>query len=52
MPLYKCATIPMKLGGVYIDVDYFKKLENEIECGIMELTDKIFEISKTLYRKL
>ena len=31
MPLYKKATIPMKLNGVFVDVDYFKELEKEIK---------------------
>lgn len=44
MPLYKKATIPMKLNGVNIDVDYFKKLKKEVEDGIIGLTDKVFEI--------
>lgn len=42
MPLYKLATIPMKLGGVYIDVPYFEKLKKEIEDGILKLTDEVF----------
>lgn len=42
MPLYRKATIPMKLKGVYVDVDYFKRLEKELESDIIKLTDSIF----------
>lgn len=43
MPLYKKATIPMKRKGVFIDVDYFERLEKELEHDIMELTNRIFD---------
>lgn len=43
MPLYKRATIPMKLHGVFVDVDYFKSLEKEVEDGILRLTDEVFQ---------
>ena len=42
MPLYRKATIPMKLGGLYIDVNYFKNLKKEVESGIIDLTDEVF----------
>lgn len=44
MPLYRSATIPMKLKGVCIDVEYFKKLKSEVENGIIKLTDEVFEL--------
>ncbi len=44
MPLYRNATIPMKMHGVYIDVDYFKKLKSEIEDDIISLTDEVFDL--------
>ena len=47
MPLYKKCTIPMKMRGVYVDVPYFKELEKELECGIIELENRIFDIIKT-----
>lgn len=43
MPLYKRATIPMKLGGIFSDVDYFKKLEKEVENDILSLTDEVLQ---------
>lgn len=43
MPLYKKATIPMKLHGVFVDVEYFKSLEKEVEDGILQLTDEVFQ---------
>lgn len=43
MPLYLNATIPMKIGGVKIDVDYFRKLEKELESDIMKLTSEVFD---------
>ncbi len=42
MPLYRKATIPMKLRGLYIDVNYFKKLEKESECDIIKLESEVF----------
>lgn len=42
MPLYRRATIPMKLGGIFVDVEYFKNLEKEIESDIIKLTDEVF----------
>lgn len=44
MPLYRKATIPMKMRGVYVDVDYFKGLKSEIEDGIIKLTDEVFDL--------
>lgn len=44
MPLYRHATIPMKLNGLFIDVDYFKNLKNEVEDGIIKLTDEVFAL--------
>lgn len=46
MPLYKKATIPMKINGLYCDLDYFKRLKNEVEYGIMNLRDEIFALIK------
>lgn len=46
MPLYRKATIPMKLNGVYIDLDYFENLKKEVEDGIIELTEEVFELIK------
>ena len=43
MPLYRKATIPMKLNGVFIDVKYFENLEKNIEDDIIELENKIFD---------
>lgn len=43
MPLYKSATIPMKLGGIFCNVNYFKKLEKEVEYSILRLTDEVFQ---------
>jgi len=43
MPLYREATIPMKQHGVFIDIEYFKGLEKDLERGIMELTNKVFD---------
>jgi len=43
MPLYKNCTIPMKSGGIFIDLEYFKKLEKDVERGIIELTGSIFD---------
>lgn len=44
MPLYKKVTIPMKKGGVFVDVEYFKKLEKEVECDIIRLTEEVFKL--------
>lgn len=44
MPLYKKATIPMKLNGLYVDQDYYINLKKEIENDIMKLTTEVFTI--------
>lgn len=44
MPLYRKGTIPMKLQGIYINVEHFKKLKKELECDILRLTDEVFEL--------
>lgn len=44
MPLYKNATIPMKLHGLYIDVEYFESLQKEIECDIIKLENEVFDL--------
>lgn len=44
MPLYRNATIPIKLNGLFVDVEYFKKLKTEVEDGIIKLTEEVFEI--------
>ncbi len=44
MPLYKKATIQMKIGGVFVDVEYFNKLEKELEDDILKLSDEIFKM--------
>lgn len=44
MPLYRRGTIPMKLQGVFCDVDYFKQLKTEVENGIIELTEEVFKV--------
>lgn len=44
MPLYRKATIQMKKYGVYADIPYFKKLEKELEAGIIKLTDAVFDL--------
>jgi DNA polymerase I-like protein with 3'-5' exonuclease and polymerase domains len=44
MPLYKRGTIPMKLQGVFCDVDYFKRLKSEVEDGIIALTEEVFKV--------
>ncbi len=46
MPLYKAATIPMKLNGLYIDEEYFKTLKKNIQDDIMKLTDEVFDLIK------
>lgn len=43
MPLYRRATIPMKLNGVFVDVDYFEKMKTDVEDGILRLTSEVFE---------
>lgn len=48
MPLYKQGTIPMKLNGVFVDVQYFKNLKKEVEDGIISLTAEIFDDIKPL----
>lgn len=53
MPLYRKATIPMKINGLYIDVPYFLRLKKEVEDGILKLTDEIFdEISDDIKDKV
>lgn len=52
MPLYKKATIPMKLHGVFVDVEYFKKLEKELESDILSLTGSIFDMIRKDVRPL
>ena len=44
MPLYKKATIPMKLNGVPIDINYFKNLKTELENDIIKLTEQVYEL--------
>jgi DNA polymerase I-like protein with 3'-5' exonuclease and polymerase domains len=44
MPLYKKATIPMRMGGIFVDVAYFKALEKELQDGILKLTGEIFTL--------
>ena len=44
MPLYRKATIPMKLTGVFTDVNYFEDLKKEVEGDIIRLTNEVFEI--------
>lgn len=44
MPLYKKATIPMRLGGIFVDVEYFRKLEKELQDDILKLTGEIFSV--------
>lgn len=46
MPLYREATIPMKLNGVYVNQKYFEKLKKEIESDIIKLTGEVFELIK------
>jgi DNA polymerase I-like protein with 3'-5' exonuclease and polymerase domains len=46
MPLYKKATIPMKFNGVFVDINYFKSLEKELESDIMKLTNSVFDLIK------
>jgi DNA polymerase-1 len=43
MPLYKQVTIPMKLKGVFVDINYFEKLKKELECAILSLEEQIWE---------
>lgn len=52
MPLYVKATIPMKIGGILVDVDYFKKLEKELESDIMKLTSEVFDMIREDIRPL
>lgn len=44
MPLYKHATIPMKIHGLKIDVDYFKELEKEVNHAIIRLSGEVFDM--------
>lgn len=44
MPLYRNATIPMKLKGLFIDVEYFESLQKEVECDIIKLEKEVFDI--------
>lgn len=52
MPLCRKATIPMKLNGIFIDVEYFKKLEKELESDILSLTGSIFNMIRKDIRPL
>jgi DNA polymerase I-like protein with 3'-5' exonuclease and polymerase domains len=42
MPLLREATCQMKYNGVFIDVEYFKKLEKDLENDILRLESEIF----------
>lgn len=46
MPLYRRATIPMKLNGVFVDVKYFEDLKKQVEDGIIDLTEEVFSCIK------
>ena len=41
MPVCREVVIPMRMGGVYIDVEYFKKLERETQAAMDRLEDEI-----------
>lgn len=43
MPVCKEVVIPMKRKGVYVDVPYFKKIEQETRLKMEELEDKIID---------
>lgn len=43
MPLFKEATAQMKYNGIFVDVEYFKKLEGELEVDILKLENEIFK---------
>lgn len=44
MPLYKLVTIPMKIQGLKIDLEYFKNLETQINSDIMRLSGEVFDL--------
>ena len=44
MPLYKEVTIPMKMQGIKIDVEYFEKLEAELKSDIIRLSGEVFDL--------
>lgn len=46
MPVCREVVVDMKRNGVYIDVSYFEKLEEETVTKLNELEDKIIEILK------
>ena len=43
MPLCKKASIPMNLKGLCIDIEYFTNLKKEVECGIINLRNEVFD---------
>lgn len=52
MPLYREVTIPMKMGGVFVDVEYFQQLEKELNSDIIRLTNSVFDMIREDARPL
>lgn len=46
MPLYREVTIPMRVGGLPVNVEYFQQLKTQTEQEIEQLNEEFFDLVK------